>query len=106
MIDEKDLSFFDEFGYLKSFCRSDLQQTKASLNEIASENEQLKIAIGKARYGGPPPTPEQERERIEKLQLENEELKNEVSAIFGYFCSFVNLSIFLFPPRLILFLFL
>ena len=33
-----------------SIFRSDLKQTKESLNEIAAENEQLKIAIGKARY--------------------------------------------------------
>jgi len=36
--------------YFFKLFRSDLKQTKESLNEIAAENEQLKIAIGKARY--------------------------------------------------------
>ena len=59
--------------------RSDLKQTKKVLNEIASENDLLKLAIGKARYGIPPArVSDEERERINRLQMENDELKSEV----------------------------
>jgi len=34
--------------------RDDLQRAKESLNDVTSENQQLKIVIGKTRYGHPP----------------------------------------------------
>ena len=37
------------------------------------------IKLSNFRYGGPPPTPQDEKERIAQLQLENEELKSEVT---------------------------
>ena len=56
-----------------------MKQTKKALNEIAAENDLLKLAIGKARYGIPPAVvSDEEREKMNQLKLENDELKTEV----------------------------
>eukprot|EP00095_Tigriopus_kingsejongensis_P005779 maker-scaffold698_size109766-snap-gene-0.18 protein:Tk05779 transcript:maker-scaffold698_size109766-snap-gene-0.18-mRNA-1 annotation:"hypothetical protein LOTGIDRAFT_235292" len=56
---------------------STLLSTKDSLNNLVHENDQLKLAIVKARYGVPN-LPVQDKQRINHLQTENEELKKEV----------------------------
>jgi len=38
--------------------RTDLQKARETLNDVATENQQLKIVIGKTRYGGGPPPPQ------------------------------------------------
>lgn len=57
---------------------NDLQETRKSLNAVSHENEQLRMAIGRARYSAPPPPSLSEREKMNLLQTENEELKKEV----------------------------
>ena len=54
------------------------------MNEIASENDLLKLAIGKARYGVPlfaSSTFNDEMAKIDLLQMENEELKTVVNVV-------------------------
>lgn len=60
-----------------------LKSTKDNLNSMVHENDQLRLAIGKARYGTPS-VPVPERQRINNLQTENEELKKEVSIFFFF----------------------
>ena len=59
---------------------SDLLETKVSLNEIANENEQLKLAVVKARYAKRPSTSlsVEDKDKINFLRTENDELKHEV----------------------------
>merc|ERR1719346_69268 len=52
-------------------------ETKESMNRMAHENEQLKIAIGKERYG-PRQVPVEAKVQLNMLQTENDELKTEV----------------------------
>ena len=55
----------------------ELLETKVELNSMAHENELLKLAIGKERYG-PRQVPVEQKEELNILKTENEELKNEV----------------------------
>ncbi len=57
--------------------RVGLQQARESLNIVANENDQLKLAIARERYGIRQ-APIEEREKMNVLQTENEELKTEV----------------------------
>ena len=55
--------------------RTDLQKARETLNDVNTENQQLKIVIGKTRYGGGPPQPDLEEEQTssnEKDQVEPE----------------------------------
>jgi len=52
-------------------------KTKESMNRMAHENEQLKIAIGKERYG-PRQVPVEAKVQLNILKTENDELKTEV----------------------------
>merc|ERR1712062_262038 len=52
-------------------------KTKESMNRMAHENEQLKIAIGKERYG-PRQVPVEAKVQLNLLKTENDELKTEV----------------------------
>merc|ERR1712062_382944 len=52
-------------------------KTKESMNRMAHENEQLKIAIGKERYG-PRQVPVEAKVQMNILKTENDELKTEV----------------------------
>merc|ERR1719361_2734907 len=54
-----------------------LMETKESLNTMAHENDQLKLAIAKERYGKKQ-VPLAAKEKLNILQTENEELKTEV----------------------------
>ena len=58
-----------------------MEEARAEINEFANENDQLKIAVAKARYLVLPPAGEtsvEEKRQINLLRIENEELKNEV----------------------------
>eukprot|EP00096_Caligus_rogercresseyi_P005385 TRINITY_DN2076_c0_g1_i2.p1 TRINITY_DN2076_c0_g1~~TRINITY_DN2076_c0_g1_i2.p1 ORF type:complete len:524 (-),score=144.87 TRINITY_DN2076_c0_g1_i2:276-1847(-) len=70
----------DELRYMLDQTNSLLKETRANLNEITSENEVLKIEVGKARYGRPSLPPEEE-DKINELISENEKLKKEVENI-------------------------
>merc|ERR1711881_834968 len=60
-----------------------LKEAKKTLNDMTNENQQLKIAIGKARYGTPlVATPrKQDLENINILRTENQDLKAQVGKI-------------------------
>merc|ERR1712241_660778 len=60
-----------------------LKEAKKSLNDITNENQQLKIAIGKARYGTPilEKPRKQDLENINELRTENQDLKTQVGKI-------------------------
>jgi hypothetical protein len=55
----------------------DLIETKESLNIVSHENDQLRLAISKERYG-PRSVPIEAKQQLNILQTENEELKTEV----------------------------
>ena len=57
--------------------KEELIETKASLNNMFHENDQLKLAIVKERYG-PRQVPIEAKVKLNILQTENEELKTEV----------------------------
>ena len=57
--------------------KEELIETKASLNNMFHENDQLKLAIAKERYG-PRQVPIEAKVKLNILQTENEELKTEV----------------------------
>jgi hypothetical protein len=60
-----------------------LKEAKKTLNDITNENQQLKIAIGKARYGTPllVSPRKQDLENINILRTENQDLKAQVGKI-------------------------
>merc|ERR1711881_68800 len=60
-----------------------LKEAKKTLNDITNENQQLKIAIGKARYGTPivETSRRQDLENINILRTENQDLKAQVGKI-------------------------
>jgi chromosome segregation ATPase len=60
-----------------------LKEAKVTLNDISNENQQLKIAIGKARYGTPlvERARTQDLENINELRTENQDLKAQVGKI-------------------------
>lgn len=74
--------------------KTDLDEAKSVLNDVANENDQLKLAVARARYATPPPVEvvllpppsadddasviTVEKEHINTLISENEELKSEV----------------------------
>ena len=55
----------------------ELMETKEVLNSMAHENDQLKLAIVKERYG-PRQVPIEAKQKLNNLQIENDELKSEV----------------------------
>ena len=57
--------------------KEELIETKTSLNNMFHENDQLKLAIAKERYG-PRQVPIEAKVKLNILQTENEELKTEV----------------------------
>ena len=60
-----------------------LKEARKTLNDISNENQQLKIAIGKARYGTPivERARTQDLENINELRTENQDLKAQVGKI-------------------------
>ncbi len=67
--------------------KSHLQSARAEINEMANENDQLRMQVGKARYGSGGPAEievsmtDKEKDQMNTLIAENEELKNEVRKI-------------------------
>ena len=55
----------------------ELMETKEVLNNMAHENDQLKVAIARERYG-PRQVPVEAKQQLNILQTENDELKSEV----------------------------
>ena len=55
----------------------ELMETKEVLNDMAHENDQLKVAIARERYG-PRQVPVEAKQQLNILQNENDELKSEV----------------------------
>merc|ERR1712176_1410127 len=58
-----------------------LRKTRDTLNEIVTENDQLKIEVGKARYGEPFPVAKNDKEERELLAAENQNLKEKIKML-------------------------
>ena len=58
-----------------------LKEARQTLNEVSHENEQLKLAVAKARYGTPQKSKTEDLKNINELRTENDDLKNEVRKI-------------------------
>ena len=54
--------------------KQDLINTKKDLNDVANENDQLKMEVGKTRYGMKHKTNEEEEEKIETTETEEEKI--------------------------------
>ncbi len=66
--------------------KADLDEAKQSLNAAKNENDQLKLAVAKARYAAPPiAVTLSEKVLMNDLKNENEELKKEVKSIHNLY---------------------